>query len=307
MQKTCQFYTIFILPRLFILLFLCGSVSTSCSKFQKNNSHTLVVTNPAVASLLRSAMSKDACDVEITVLNPTSVQHSFELTPQNVYQVQSSALLVMVGAGMDDWILGASPKQSESISSFVNFKSFGGKKQKDPHFWLDPGMGLRFLNQVGQKIMPYFSKACDLSKVNYALERDRQILIGSQKNWIQKLKHLNGFHVSASHDAFRYFIDFLKLNGILITYEAHHDHGVGAAHLSTIIQELKSEPKNKFMVWDVPPFALCNQLDSQMGHSVQRCYRLDPSGSILSEQMPKFSYHQFFENFVTKLMGRPRD
>jgi ABC-type Zn uptake system ZnuABC Zn-binding protein ZnuA len=89
-----------------------------------------------------------------TLIPPGLDPHSFEATPQDVVKISNCPILIINGAGLEEWlapILSNVQKDKLIItasSGLSNRTSNGGSEELDPHFWLDPINVIRYVENI---------------------------------------------------------------------------------------------------------------------------------------------------------------
>jgi zinc transport system substrate-binding protein len=252
---------------------------------------TVAVSHPVIASMVYSAVPR-GCPLETLVLNVQSGGHQFEILPKILTALNQAPLLLLVGFPMDHW-LRVRVRADTAVVSMASLGAYSetlqpGQPLPDPHFWLDPRRVFSVLANLHLLLKEWGGPGC-------------QALPGGGSGWAQSLETLDQatrqalapFHkrrVFASHDAFSFFVWYLKQLGVEVTYVAFEFGHVGAQQLDQVVQELES---GSALLWDIPPYPMCQRLSSSVA-----CYRLDPLGvTSLTEEM-KGGYEVFFKNFL---------
>jgi ABC-type Zn uptake system ZnuABC Zn-binding protein ZnuA len=153
--------------------------------------------------------------------------HGFEPTPQDIARVSDSDMLIVNGAGVEQWlgtmltniggqrrvIVASNGLQSRPVDVLVNSSAAAGnslsgaQSEQDPHFWLDPVLVIRYV----ENIRDGFIEADPAGASVYASNADRYIAqLNDLDRWIQ-------VRVSAipesrrllvtNHETFGYFAD----------------------------------------------------------------------------------------------------
>ena len=267
----------------------------------------IVASNPALASILHSVVGHQACRVEFRVINAATDQHNFELTPQMVSNIQSASLLVLSGGGLDRWLLPATPKNSLVFEQLGALRSFSTPQahpvahpsggQIDPHFWLDPVHVALYLDKVAHAVYQTFPQHCILPKIQENISNFHLDVARLKQESVNAVRPLGIRRVVATHDAYHYFIAFLERQGVAIAYRAFYELHVGSRQWIELMQTLGHE--EGLVIWDVPPFSTCHQLEAKFGRPIPQCLRLDPSGNLLYQQQgADMDYVQFYRAFL---------
>jgi zinc transport system substrate-binding protein len=155
--------------------------------------------------------------VDVSVLIPLGAEpHDFDPTIQKIQDVQSAAILVYNGAGMEaTWIKKVNPKLAVDTSKGLNLLASRDPEihaPSDPHIWLDPILAI---HQV-ENIRDGLSKVDPNNSVYYA--QNARKFIGQLKSLDASIKdNLSGSNCAkrdfiAFHNAFSYFAKQYGLN-----------------------------------------------------------------------------------------------
>ncbi len=155
--------------------------------------------------------------VDVSVLVPLGAEpHDFDPTIQQIQDVESAAILVYNGVGMEAiWINKVNPKLAVDTSKGLNLLASRDPEihaPADPHIWLDPILAI---HQV-ENIRDGLSKADPNNSVYY--DQNAQKFIGQLKSLDASIKYkLSGSNCAkrdfiAFHNAFSYFAKQYGLN-----------------------------------------------------------------------------------------------
>lgn len=290
----------------FLTLYFSLLAFTSCTSSPKGGEVPLIVTsNPALGSILHTVVGHAACQVRIRVINSGTEQHNFEVTPHMASEIQSAALLVLSGGGLDRWLVPSTPKNILMFEQLGVLRHFSTQKGHpvDPHFWLDPVHVSLYLDKVAHIIYKTFPQHCALQKLQENVSHFYLDVARLKEEVVKTVSSFGIQKVVATHDAFRYFIAFLERQGIVVQYRSFYELHVGSKQWIDLIQSLQHDDQT--IVWDIPPFSTCLQLEAKLGQKILRCLRLDPSGNLLSQpptggvDYVQF-YHAFLNGFLEK-------
>jgi zinc transport system substrate-binding protein len=154
---------------------------------------------------------------DVSVLIPLGgAPHDFDPTIQQIQDVESAAILVYNGAGMETtWINKVNPKFAVDTSNGLNLLASNDPEihaPTDPHIWLDPILAIR---QV-ENIRDGFSKADPGNAAYY--DQNAQKFIGQLKSLDASIRgNLSSSNCAkrdfiAFHNAFGYFAKEYGLN-----------------------------------------------------------------------------------------------
>lgn len=186
----------------------------------------VVATIFPVADIVRQ-IGGDAVDV-VTLLPAGASPHTFEPTPAQMRDLAAAALVVRVGAKLDDWALkllaaASVPPAIVTITDGVELlhdveadahEGHGA----DPHVWLDPVL-------VRDQVVPRLLEALKLllpgseEALNHASERLRSELTRLDADVAKTLAHLDNPKFVSFHSAWRYFARRYGLEQVAVVEE----------------------------------------------------------------------------------------
>lgn len=155
--------------------------------------------------------------VDPSVLIPIGAEpHDFDPTIQQIQGVESAAILVNNGAGMEKtWISKVNPKFAVDTSKGLNLLATNDDEihgLSDPHIWLDPILAIHQVESIGDGL----SKVDPTNAVYYY--QNAQKFIGQLKSLDSSIRgNLSGSNCAkrdfiAFHNAFGYFAKEYGLN-----------------------------------------------------------------------------------------------
>ena len=141
--------------------------------------------------------------VDASVLVPVGAEpHDFDPTIQQIQNIESAAVLVYNGAGMEGtWINKVNPKFAIDSSKGLNLLSSNDPKihsSTDPHIWLDPILAIHQVENIRDGLM----KVDPTNSVYY--KNNAQSLIGQ----LMSLDNAIRGNISSSNCAKREFVAF---------------------------------------------------------------------------------------------------
>jgi ABC-type Zn uptake system ZnuABC Zn-binding protein ZnuA len=190
------------------LLAACQASSTT--EIPTNNEeHELTVM--AVESFLADIAQQVAGErLEVETLVPPGVDpHTFQPTPQDVAKITNSQVLIVNGAGLEEWLgevlenAGGERLVIEASQGLSSPPSRPG----DPHFWLDPNYGVHYT----EKIRDGFIEVDPDGNVVYAQNAAQYIgKLGELDAWIvDQVSQIPAEQrlLVTNHESFGYFAD----------------------------------------------------------------------------------------------------
>lgn len=177
----------------------------------------------AVETFLADMAQNVAGDrLRVGALIPIGVDpHSFEPTPQDVTQIAESQVLVVNGAGFEEWlrpvlnnaggthlvIEAAAGLTSREVHEEEHGEEDEHHHEGDPHFWLDPNHAIRYVENIRDGL----SQADPAGKEVYARNADAYIAqLKELDRWVaeqvQAAPETQRLLVT-NHESFGYFAD----------------------------------------------------------------------------------------------------
>ena len=152
--------------------------------------------------------------VEVTALVPPGIDvHAFQLKPSNNLAIGRADLLVSNGAGLDDFLNPVLRNSSRPAAKWIivadGLEPSALLDNGDPHFWLDPGLAIDYVNQIRDglaEVDPKHEFDYTASAETYvgqisALDQEIEELLGRVAN---ERRHLVTYHDAFGHLARRY-------------------------------------------------------------------------------------------------------
>ena len=209
--------------------------------------HVLATTYPAY--LFTTAVTEGAGGVEVDLLvnQPTSCLHDYTLTVTDMKAVQRADVIVMNGAGLEDFLADAlAGSEAAVIDCSAGLDLFPAQGHEghhhdtlyDPHIWMDPSYAARMVEAIVQGLSALDSGGADLFRLNGDLAQ--QTLAGAAADWTGALEPWQGRSIITFHDGFQYFASFLGLD-IYKAIEEEEGATVSARELKEIIGLLRQE------------------------------------------------------------------
>lgn len=217
--------------------------------FSKNSSDTksgdklqTVVTFYPLEEFTKSIGRGEAEVINLTP--PGSEPHEYEPTPKDIVKIKSADLLILNGAGFENWTQKIIPdlesQKTLVVDSSKNLplieNTAAGKR--DPHFWLDPNLAKIQVENIknvliqkrpGQKVF-FENSALDYQKKLSLLDQEIS----------QGLTNCRTRKVIASHNAFSYFAKRYNLTVLPIAGISPEEEPT-ARRLAELTEILKNE------------------------------------------------------------------
>ena len=234
---------------LLLLLSSCGP-----SEKAEDDSLSIVATTYPIY-LFVSEVVKDVDGVTVTPLiqQDISCLHDYTLTVQDMKILESLDLLVINGAGLDNFILEAtSIPDSSIIDCSVNicpFPQSGGHSHEgeeisshdstdlDPHFWMDPARAAAMLQTIKARLIELDPDHKEQYQKNG--EKAAAELLAEKDKMNSRLSTLSTRKLITFHDGFAYFADAFGLS-ILLSVEEEEGKEASAQVISEAIQLIQT-------------------------------------------------------------------
>lgn len=166
--------------------------------------------------------------------------HSFEPSPGDVAKITESDILIINGAGFEEWLEDIITGANEKIIIVECSKGLKGLKG-DPHFWLDPNLVKVYVQNIREALIESDPQGKDLYNKNAEeytarlIELDRWITETVKK--IPEGKRL----LVTNHESFGYYADRygFKIIGTIIPGSSSAS-SPSAKDVSELIEEIKA-------------------------------------------------------------------
>ena len=226
---------------LFLSLFLAG-----CSNPWKKDDRLVVVSTIYPLKEIVDQIGGDKVRSEV-LISPGSSEHTYEPKPSDIQKIVQADLVLVVGAGLDDWAKkiaedsGVDQKKFIDVSQWVELRKYPDSSEEkgkaDPHYWLSPKKVQQFFPKITEEMV----KADPINKSVYeansaGLAVDIQKIDEDMRNAIENFKSKD---IVTFHEAFGYLTADYGLN-IVGTIEPVSGSEPTAEQLQNIIDQIKS-------------------------------------------------------------------
>jgi len=219
-----------------------------------------IVTTIAPFADLAKKVGGESVEV-YTILKPGRGPHSYEPTPGDARRIASSDVVLMVGAGLDGWLVRLVESAGGNGTVMVDCsvaitKSADGKggrnmkpansrhRFKNPHYWLDPVLMVPVVETIRDAFVDRAPK--DADRFNENADRLVESLLALDREISGKLKNARGGYV-AFHNSWFYFARKygLKQVGVIETAPGREP---SAKHMAALADEIKRTKAKAVMV-----------------------------------------------------------
>lgn len=222
----------------------------------------------------------------IDVLIPRSIDpHSFEPTPNDVSKIAESQILIVNGAGIEEWLkktldnAGGSrelieassglPSRTPSAEELLIEGNGEGQAQIDPHFWMDPTLVIYYV----ENIRAGFTKVDPAGSAIYKQNAQTYInKLNELDGWIKQQVAVipeNRRLLVTNHESLGYFADRygFKVVGAIVP-SVSSNASPSAQQMARLIDQIKNTHAPAiFLETGVTP-QLANQIASETGTKV---------------------------------------
>src|SRR5712692_4328414 len=145
------------------------------------------------------------------VSDPNADPHSYESNAANARAIANANLVIVNGAGYDDWALRLLSANSNQNQKVLNVADLLGKSSGDnPHFWYSP-------TYVNQTVHAMYSDLVSIDTPNAAYYRQQyanlNVSLGPYNSRINKIAHkFAGTRVASTESIFEYLAGASHLN-----------------------------------------------------------------------------------------------
>lgn len=226
---------------------------SACTKKQQNNSEneklTIVTSFYPVYDLTSKIVGDKA---EVINLTKTGDAHSFEPNLKDMELISNSDLLVVNGAGFENWLNQIIQSQGDlkilDLSKNIDlinlnelYDNQSVNDEIDPHTWLSPKNVLIMLEDIKNKIIEIDKNNEDYYKQNY--EKYKVEFTQLSEDYDNMLSEYKGYAFVAPHTAFNYLVrDYgLKQIGIEGVNSVNEPN---AARMKEVVDLMKSNKIN---------------------------------------------------------------
>ena len=192
----------------FIFLTACQT-STALSSVESNedNGTRVLVVESFLADIAQN-IAGDRFEVELLI--PTGADpHTFQPTPQDVAKIANSQVLIINGAGLEEWLQEVLDNAGGErlVIEAARGLSENSSRPSDPHFWLDPN----YVNHYAEEIRDGYTQIDPAGEAIYAQNtadyidqlQDLDSWIADQVEQISPERRM----LVTNHESFGYFAD----------------------------------------------------------------------------------------------------
>jgi ABC-type Zn uptake system ZnuABC Zn-binding protein ZnuA len=263
-----------------VLLVLASLFLISCTPASSSSNQSTTIKVMAVETFLCDITQNITGDrVKVESLIPAGLDpHAFEPTPQDVTRIASSQVLIVNGAGLEEWLQkvlnNAGGKRlvieaSAGLTNRVHRQGEGFIVGNDPHFWLDPNNVIKYVENIRDGLI----QADPEGKLTYTGNADVYIAkLRELDAWIQEqVKQVSPERrlLVTNHESFGYFADRygFKIIGTIVP-SISTGASPSAQQLAHLIDQIKATKVTAIFLETGSNPQLANQVARETGVKV---------------------------------------
>ena len=203
---------------LFLMVLLCGCGGRPAGG--------VAATTGTVACFAEAIAAGTDVPVTAVISDAVSCLHDYSLSVRQMQTLETSDLVLISGAGLEDFMADVLPADAVDCSRGTE------RIDGDPHYWLDPDNAARMAENICDAMSAQYPDCAQQFAENTAIVLSR---LESMKQWGQEtLLELNCREIITFHDGFSYLADAFELE-ILAAVEEESGSEASAADLTEII------------------------------------------------------------------------
>ncbi|KXK26000.1 MAG: High-affinity zinc uptake system protein ZnuA precursor [candidate division WS6 bacterium OLB20] len=290
---------------------------------------TVAASIPPVASLTRQ-IAGDHIEV-VQILPAGASPHTYSLKVSDRENLEQSALVFVIGHGIDDWVSGEFVEQERIVTldrtiELLDYDDEHGHEGEeheeeashtegeeheeetgeeheehtgtDPHYWMSAGNAVLMAETITEelkKLAPEHSEVFDAN-----LDRLRTELLALRDDAATRFSQVSDPEIITFHDAFSYFADETGIE-IVASIEEFPGREPSAAYLQSVGEQITEN--NVTVLFKEPQLsdAVIQPLADDYGASV---YTLDPLGGTSERMAYQDMYRYNVETLLQAFAGR---
>lgn len=190
---------------IFIVIIITLLMITACSNGTQNSPGQSIKVLAAESFLTDIAQQVAGNRIKVEGLIPIGMEpHAYGPTPRDVARVAESNLLIISGAGLEEWLkgiltnIGGSEKIIEASAGLTTVNG-------DPHFWLDPQLVLTYVDNIRDALARIDPDGKDEYLSNAAAYKQKLLELDAWiKQEVEKIPPANRLLIT-NHETLGYF------------------------------------------------------------------------------------------------------
>lgn len=276
--------------RKFLSVLICIFLLAGCAPASVDNAESFnIVTSFYPVYVFTSNIIKDADGVLLQNLTDADIGclHDYTVTPKDMRLLESADLLIINGAGMEEFVINA-PSDLTVCDSSEGILCISHHNEINAHIWLSVPNAI---TQV-QNITSSLCKADAKNSAVYQKNAKEYIARLSQldKDIRDVTDNITKRNIVTFHEAFPYFAKEYGLNIVDTIHTTHTDSEVPPAKLTDIINKIKSGGADALFTEPLHSSSAADIISSETGIPL---YSLDP---VVSGDMCPDAYEKAMQN-----------
>ena len=291
--------------RFLVFLTLIALTLTACGGQPVSDSGTpvpVILTSTTILADITRNITGDRLKVD-SLLPVGTDPHSYQPTPQDVAKLAKSKLLIVNGAGYEQFLTPllentGGERTILEASSGVSLRKEAGSM--DPHMWLDPNNVIRYVENIRDGLIRFdpAGEAVYKSKADYYLRQlvDLNTWIDEQMRKIPPEKRL----LVTNHEALGYFAQrygFTVVGTIVESFSS--DASPSAQQMAGLIDQIKASGAPAIFLDAVDTSSLAQQIADETGVRVVTDLHLES----LTDGAPAGTYIDLMKYNVTQIVN----
>jgi zinc/manganese transport system substrate-binding protein len=145
------------------------------------------------------------------VTDPNADPHEYEANPANAQAIANAKLVIVNGAGYDDWVLRLIAANAAPNQKVLDVADLLGKKAGDnPHFWYSPAYVNRTIHQMYSDLVSIDSASTSFYSQQYA---NLNVSLGPYNSQVNEISQTYaGRRVASTESIFQYLAEAAHLD-----------------------------------------------------------------------------------------------
>ncbi len=262
---------------LILVLFFFYSLTTIAEENNQTISKNLnIVASFSILQDITQNIVKDIYSVKTIIPNNTDA-HSYNLTPQNLIDIEKADLIVINGLGFEGFLerflhnkkndnriviasngISTIALEDDSENNKVHL-GFHANESTDPHAWQNPLNVIIFVNNIVQKLCDLDVDNCENFKENAKVYNDKLTQLNNKYSEIFKTIPKEQRFIITTHDAFSYLSKQYDIQ-IFSPLGLDSNSEVTASNLIKIKKLIEESPNNTIFLENAANNQILNNL-----------------------------------------------
>ena len=218
------------MKRLILILFAAALLLSGCAGAPSGPQ--IAATTLPVYDFTQALCQGTGLTVGRLVNESVSCLHDYSLSVQQVRMVEQAELVVISGAGLEDFMSDLLANKAPVIDSSEGVELFPGEHETDSHIWLSPENGKAMAQNICNGLSAFYPEHKEQLEKNLVTLLERLDTLSQYGQ--ATLSDLSCRELITFHDGFSYFADAFDLT-ILAAVEEESGSEASAADLKELI------------------------------------------------------------------------